>query len=100
MPVTPQGVGYQRTDTSHQAATEAEGKAPFWRLMVLQDLNINGPSTADEIAARLNASVQTIRPRVSELKNLRKIEDTGHRRRNANGKTAAVWAITKGEADV
>ena len=100
MPYTAQGTGYRNVDTSLEAAEDTQGRAPFWRLMVLQDLNLNGPSTADEIAGRLGASVLTVRPRVSELRNLRQIEDTGERRRNANGKTAAVWAITKGETNV
>jgi predicted ArsR family transcriptional regulator len=97
VPYTAQGVGFKATDTSHEAAEEAQGRAPFWRLMVLQDLSLHGPSTADEIAARLQASILTIRPRVSELRNLHKIHDTGNRRANGNGKRTAVWDITKEE---
>lgn len=85
-------------DTSEDAAAEAQGKAPFWRLMVLQDLSLNGPATAPEIAERLKASPLAIRPRVIELLNAGQIHDTGIRRINAiSGKQAAVWAITKGE---
>lgn len=97
MPYTSQGIGYRPSETSFEAAEETQHEAPFWRLMVMQDLNLNGPSTADEIARRLNASVLTIRPRVSELRNTRKIYDTGERRKNVSGKSATVWAIIKGD---
>lgn len=97
MPYTAQGVGYRNMDTSQEAAEAAEGTSSLWRLMVLQDLSMHGPSTADEVAARLNQSVLKIRPRVSELRNQRKIIDTGTRRRNATGKSAAVWTINTQE---
>jgi predicted ArsR family transcriptional regulator len=64
--------------------------------MVLQSLSTGGPGTADEIAERLAASPLTIRPRISELRNAGKVHDTGQRSRNASGKSAAVWAISKG----
>lgn len=97
MPYTAQGVGHRNTDTSEAAATDAEKRAPFWRLMVLQELSLKGPGTADEIALRLKAPILTIRPRLSELSAEGKIRDTGQRRLNASGKSAAVWEITKGE---
>lgn len=95
MPYTADGIGHRRIDTSEDAADDAAGGAPFYRLMVLQDLSMNDPSTADEVAARLNQSPLTIRPRVSELRTAGKIRDTGTRRRNASGKSAAVWAIAR-----
>ncbi len=97
MPHTAQGVGHRNIDTSQAAAEQIEGKAPFWRVMVLQELSLNGPGTADEIAHRLRAPVLTIRPRLSELRGAGKIHDTGLRRANTSGKTAAVWEITKKE---
>lgn len=93
MPYTAHGVGFRDLETSEDAADEAQGRAPFWRLMVLQDLSLHGPSTADEIARRLKASILTIRPRCSELRNTRQIYDTGERRKNTSGRSAAVWAI-------
>ena len=95
MPYTKDGIGHRRIDTSEDAAADAADGAPFYRLMVLQDLNMNGPSTADEVADRLNQSPLTIRPRVSELRTAGKIRDTGARRRNASGKSAAVWELVK-----
>lgn len=100
MPYTTQGIGYRSGETSFEAAEATQHEAPFWRLMVLQDLSLHGPSTADEIARRLKASILTIRPRCSELRNTRQIYDTGERRKNTSGRSAAVWALTKGEMNV
>jgi predicted ArsR family transcriptional regulator len=47
--------------------------------------------TADEIAARLAASVLAVRPRVSELFHAGMIEKSGERRLNQSGLAAHVW---------
>jgi predicted ArsR family transcriptional regulator len=47
--------------------------------------------TADEIAARLAASVLAVRPRVSELFHAGMIEKSGARRLNQSGLAAHVW---------
>lgn len=50
--------------------------------------------TADQCAQALDKSILAIRPRLSELRAMGKIHDTGRRSRNASGHKAAVWAIT------
>lgn len=47
--------------------------------------------TADEIAAKLEASVLAVRPRVSELFHAGQIAKTGERRTNESGLRAYVW---------
>lgn len=47
--------------------------------------------TADEIAAKLAASVLAVRPRVSELFHGGRIEKSGERRLNQSGLAAYVW---------
>ena len=47
--------------------------------------------TADEIAAKLAASVLAVRPRVSELFHAGQIVKTGERRTNESGLRAYVW---------
>lgn len=47
--------------------------------------------TADETAERLGLSLLSIRPRVTELKRLGEIEDSGVRRKNTSGRYATVW---------
>ena len=49
-----------------------------------------GNYTADEVAERLGESVLSIRPRITELKRMGRIEDTGLRRTNESGHRAAV----------
>lgn len=46
--------------------------------------------TADEIAEISGESVLSIRPRVSELKSIGVVADTGTRRKNASGRSATV----------
>lgn len=50
--------------------------------------------TADEAAVLMSESVLSVRPRFSELHKGGLILDTGSRRSNESGKSAAVW--TKG----
>ena len=59
--------------------------------------------TADEVAAMVGESVLSIRPRVAELNRLGSIVDSGRRRKNVSGRSAAVWVIapqTGGNANV
>lgn len=50
-------------------------------------------STADEIAEIVGETVLAIRPRLSELKKLGKIEPTGERGKNASGQSAHRWRV-------
>lgn len=49
--------------------------------------------TADEIAARLDKSPFSIRPRVSELNQFGEIQQSGVRRKNDSGMSAVVWVV-------
>jgi hypothetical protein len=49
--------------------------------------------TSDEVADLMNENILAIRPRVSELRTLEKIESTGERRKSANGNASTVWRI-------
>lgn len=53
-------------------------------------------STPEEIAKDLKVDLYTVRPRVSELKRLGKIKDSGHRRASRSGKSAIVWEAVRG----
>lgn len=84
--------GSKGTGTSALAAQAMSGSAAIIRdrcMAILRDSSDG--LTADEVAARLGASVLTVRPRISELKRLGSIVDTKRRRRNASGNTAAIW---------
>lgn len=78
------------SDTSFAAAESVDAKT--LQRLVLTELR-KGPGTPDEIAERLRIDKLSIRPRCSELKALGRVVDTGDRRRNANGKSAAVLKL-------
>lgn len=89
----PGRAGYKATDTSAAAAVEIEdsGKAGLLREKVLRLLRAGEALTADECAARLEESVLSIRPRLTELRKTFLIKDSGERRDNVSGRAAIVW---------
>ena len=86
-------IGYQRTETSFNAAVRASVNARNVRDKVAAVLAERGPMTADEIAAVLGLSILTVRPRVTDLNKAGRIEDTGARRQTGSGNAAIVWRI-------
>lgn len=86
----PTSPGYRATDTSFAAAESVDAKT--LQRLVLNELS-KAPATADEIADRLRIDKLSVRPRCSELKALGKIADTGVRRQNASGRSAAVFQL-------
>jgi predicted ArsR family transcriptional regulator len=86
----PLAPGFRDTDTSRAAAESMRDSAAI-RGAVLRCFEARGPMTADECAAQLRLSLLTVRPRVTELKHLGMVRDTGVRRPNASGRNAIVW---------
>jgi predicted ArsR family transcriptional regulator len=85
--------GYaQSSDTSRDAASRIANLGER-HAHVIGALVINGPSTADEIAAYLRWEAFVTRPRVTELCNRGLVRDTGGRRRTPRGRTATVWEL-------
>lgn len=96
----PSEPGHKGTDTSAAAAQHVKPDASILRTKVLGVL-VAHPSglTADEVAARLDESILSIRPRVSELHARELVTDSGRRRLNGSGRSAVVWVpVTKGTA--
>lgn len=93
----PDRPGFTDHDTSKAAATAIASRAPSLRERVLTVLQQRWPSsfTADEIAALLNKSELSIRPRVSELHRMGLITPAPHRGRNASGMSAKEWMAVK-----
>lgn len=85
-----------QTETSAQAAAEIKTRAATLRDKCLIAL-ARTPLTADEVAERLNENILSIRPRLSELNKMSKIEDSGLRRENWSGKKAVVWRAIRKE---
>jgi hypothetical protein len=86
----PHQPGYKAEGTSMEAAEANREKAPTLREQCLRVLKEQGPLTADEVAARLEKSVLSVRPRVTELRKMGLVEATGERRENASGLKAEV----------
>ena len=89
----PASPGFKRTDTSKAAAQSVAASAPRLRQLVLDQLRLYGPATADEIAENMGRDRLSIRPRLSELRELGKVQDSGRRSANSSGKTAIVWEL-------
>lgn len=90
----PEQAGFKTHGTSSEAAYKITktGRAATLRSKVL-DI-IQGSEfgmTADEVATWLNENVLSIRPRLSELRSLNLIKESGERRKNQSGMTANVW---------
>lgn len=88
----PKVPGHRKRATSKAAAEAMTAIVGTLRDRVLAQIKAN-PGTADEIAARMGATVLAIRPRTTELAKLALIVDSGMRRANASGKKAIVWAV-------
>lgn len=89
----PYDPGHKAAGTSELAAHEVRFFAAHLRNTVLRAIVSAGISglTADEAAAKVKRSVLSVRPRVTELKELGLIRASDITRRNETGKRATVW---------
>ena len=88
------GVKTHATETSQQAACAIKPDAFTLRQKCLAALK-GAAMTADEVAELLGVDRLAIRPRLSELNAMRKIEATLFRRKNNSGKKAVVWCVVQ-----
>ena len=88
-------LGLQKLQAVAHAAENLLSRLREGELSFNAEIASAGPQglTADEIASRLTQSVLSIRPRVSELKEMGEIEKNGLRRPNVSGMKAAAWRI-------
>lgn len=94
--------GYQKTDTSKQAADQIEkSSAKTLRNQVEKLLREqpNGLST-EQIAQQLNREYVSVQPRTSELRNTGIIFDSGSRILNRFNKKVIVWLHSSFQNDV
>jgi predicted ArsR family transcriptional regulator len=90
----PNAPGYRQTETSKAAAESMKADAGLIRSAVVAALQRHGPMTADQCAVALTLDKLSVRPRLSELRELGRVEDSGERRSNASGRSAIVWRLT------
>lgn len=87
----PNHPGAKVAGPSQDAADNMAEHAPTLRARVDGLFEAGEDLTADECAAALGEDILSVRPRVSELKRMGRIEDAGRRRCNKSGMTATAW---------
>lgn len=93
MSAYPYPVGHRGVETSIEAARAIASRLGQLQRMThaaIVQAGLDG-LTAHEAAAALNADKAAIQPRLSELRSLGSIVDSGRRRKNASGRNAIVW---------
>lgn len=83
------GVG---RDAALMAAKHVKGR----RALVLQGLE-QGPGTSEQVAERIGLHWYLTRPRLSDLKALGQVIETGERGRGALGGPSTIWRLTTAE---
>ena len=81
-------------DTRREAHESIGEHATRLETMALDSLRADGPATSDQVATRLGIDRLSIRPRMTMLRDLGRIRDSGIRRPNVSGKLAAVWEVS------
>lgn len=91
----PAGAGFKEPTTSREAAEKINATLNERQLEVVLALDAAGPNgkTADEVAAVIGRDVLAVRPRLSELRAMRRIVPTGERRANKSRMKAKVWRL-------
>jgi hypothetical protein len=90
----PDRPGHKVPGPSEDAATAIAGSAGTLRDRVREVIAtaLSG-ITADDVAAQLNRSILSVRPRVSELRRLGDIRQAEGRGKNRSGMSASRWVI-------
>lgn len=96
----PETPGWRKPETSIEAAEAIARQVGRLRARVLAEVQAGeakgwGGLTADEAAGRLDLPVLTVRPRVTELRAMERLFDSGLRRTNESGRRAIVWTTRR-----
>lgn len=86
----PHQPGARDRDTSRAAASHIAPAAASLRDQVLGVFERSNGLTPDEAAGKLGLTSFTVRPRCTELLRLGQLRDSGERRKNRSGRSAAV----------
>lgn len=96
----PQHPGWQKTDTSFQAAVDMKPRKQRLQDIVMDCLSFNPQGlTTEEVCERTGQDYKALQPRFSELRAEGKITDSGKRRKGASGKNIIVWQAVKEKSD-
>ena len=94
----PQVPGHNKVDISIEAAESMEKSSATLRTRVLNilrgaDFPFVYPMTSEQISDISGISHDNVWKRISELRAMGKVEDSGERRRNRSGRKAIAWQI-------
>jgi predicted ArsR family transcriptional regulator len=88
-------------DTSFSAAASVEGIAPRHMKVCFAALAASaGGLTSQEIADATGLDHWAVTRRVADLKNAGSVEDSGVRRKNRSGRSAAVWRVVSKQLEM
>ena len=89
----PNAPGHRGIETSMKAAESIAPKLGRLQALTRHAIRLAGCNgvTAHELCDRLASERTSIQPRISELRRMGRIKDSGMRRRNASGVSAIVW---------
>jgi hypothetical protein len=97
MGYTEKGIGYQHRDTSLAAAEDNEGKKLTLREQVYQLLLLQATASRSVRGAGSKRSWTahdvSVQPRISELSNESRVEDSGKRGKTQWGKSCILWQV-------
>jgi hypothetical protein len=94
MGYTEKGIGYQHRDTSLAAAEDNEGKKVTLREQVYRLLlQATAPLSTEQVARELDRPYVSVQPRISELSNESRVEDSGKRGKTQWGKSCILWQV-------
>lgn len=83
----------RNSDTSREAAATVRAKAPALRTAVLGYVTGRGEqgATNEEVSVAMGIKLQTVCPRMFELREAGVVVDSGTRRKTESGRDAVVW---------
>jgi hypothetical protein len=94
MGYTEKGIGYQHRDTSLAAAEDNEDKKLTLREQVYRLLlQATAPLSTEQVARELDRPYVSVQPRISELSNESRVEDSGKRGKTQWGKSCILWQV-------
>ena len=92
MGYTDDGIGFQNRDTSIEAAiSDKKGKLSLREQAYQVIEEAASPLSADDVANILDRPFISIRPRITELCNQKRIQDSGLRGKTQWGKKCILW---------
>ena len=94
-PAYPDAAGFQKTDTSREAAEAVSPTINERQRLVVEALRTWGPMTTVQVCERLGFLFHQLQPRLSECRALGLIEDSGLRGKSRDPKAKGIiWRIT------